>query len=223
MARCCDPGVQGRRLAAVLLADQGHTGESERLDHLRGAVCRTVVDHDDLELGIVARRQRPDRGPDPELFVERRDHDGDRGKVAGRRAGGRDLSRMPSGQRQQQEDAQHRQSSQGDQCDLEHLDDGVRAPYDAGHQLALKALRRARRVPGRRSTDRRGDGVEGVAALLELIDQVPSAATVWVRSPPPSCSITTAPSRPRGIPPATIFSTPGLAQSSVSRSVKTAR
>ena len=54
---------------------------------------------------------------------------------------------MPSGQRQQQQDAQHREDSQGDQCDLEHLDDGVCAPDDAGQQLALKALRRARPVP----------------------------------------------------------------------------
>ena len=57
-------------------------------------------------------------GPTPELLVERRDHDGDRGKVRGAERGGRDLLRVPSGQRQQQQRAQRCEGSQGDQANL---------------------------------------------------------------------------------------------------------
>jgi hypothetical protein len=50
-----------------------------------------------------------------------------------------------------------------------------------------------------------------------------SAATVCARFPPPSWNMITAPRPPRGIAAATIFATPGLAQSAVPRLVNTTR
>jgi hypothetical protein len=52
-----DPGVQRGGFTPIGLADDLNAVQREPLDELGGPVCGAVVDDDDLELRIVARRE----------------------------------------------------------------------------------------------------------------------------------------------------------------------
>ncbi|MER7499443.1 hypothetical protein AB0L05_16465 [Nonomuraea pusilla] len=56
-----------------------------------------------------------------------------------------------------------------------------------------------------------------------LVSSRSTASTVWARSPPASCIITTAPRPLAGVPALTMAGTPGRLQSLVSRSVRATR
>ena len=73
-----DRRVPGRPGAAVLLAEQAHSVVAGREPggDLRGAVARTVVDHDQLEVRAgLTQQHRADRRSDRPLGVERRHDD----------------------------------------------------------------------------------------------------------------------------------------------------
>ena len=78
---------------------------------------------------------------------------------------------MAARQQEQQQGAQDGQSCQEEQRELQHVDRDVREPHHAGQQVTPDTLSSRRPVPGRGSLDRAGDGVEGVAALLQVLDQ----------------------------------------------------
>ena len=77
-----DAAVEGGRFAAVGLLDHPDVGQAEVPHDAGGVVGRAVVDHDHLDLRVVARDQGPDgRGDVGRLVVGRHDHR-DRAEVA---------------------------------------------------------------------------------------------------------------------------------------------
>ena len=84
-----DTGVQGDRLALVGLPDHPDIGQAQGFDVRRGAVGRSVVDHDHFDVRIVALGERTHRGADADCFVVRGDDDRDRRRLcsAARHAG----------------------------------------------------------------------------------------------------------------------------------------
>ncbi len=114
VASGCDATVQCFGLAAVLLAQNQRT-DVQSFNELGGGVGRSVVDDDDLEVRVVAGRERLDGPLDADGLVEGRHHDRDgrherlvRGSLACE-------ARVPAGKPQQQKHAQAEQECRRDE------------------------------------------------------------------------------------------------------------
>ena len=75
----CEPMIERARLAAVFERDQMHSRVlAERtLDHLRGLVLGSVVDHDNFDPNVLTCEDLPNGPLDHAFFVERRDQHAD--------------------------------------------------------------------------------------------------------------------------------------------------
>ena len=73
--------IQGRRLAVIRLQKQSHSRDRVQMcpHKLGGAICGTVVHHQDFELRIVGIQRRANRIQDHGFFVIRGDQDADLG------------------------------------------------------------------------------------------------------------------------------------------------
>ena len=113
------PVFRAAGLPALACRITRDVGQARAARRCRGAVGRPVVDHDDLQLGVVTGGQRPHRRAMPELLVVRRDDHRDRRAGRERSVGGAPGRPGPplvaSREDEQEERPEHRQHGQREQ------------------------------------------------------------------------------------------------------------
>ena len=216
-----DAGVQRRGLAAVGLADDPDAARSPSASTIvGGAVGGAVVDDDDLEVRVVARRQRADGALDADRLVVGGHDDRDRRRTVPR-PWRRRRARVPGGRRA----ARRAATRSGDEDARRRRSASASAPVSqkarrTAHRNAIAAQRARRAAPPARprpalrpSSSRSGNERGSPARCSRGIELRERGHGLRCGSPPPSWSITIPPRPAGGVALATIRATPGRAQS----------
>ncbi len=168
-----DPRVEGRGLATVLLAQHADPLEREPLGDLGRAVGRAVVHDDDLEVRVVARRERADGTLDPDRLVVRRNDDRDRRQVRGSQWPPPLRAKLVHGETEHEHDAGGEEERDEADDELEHTDEREPEADGRSKDHAAAALPRGSRRRDRARVQARelGDGDEPEPALPQARDQ----------------------------------------------------
>ena len=191
------PALSALALPPLGLPDDPDVGQAQRSATSAVPSVGPVVDDHHLEVRMVARGERPDRRVDALLLVVRRNHHGDRRQKSpdrwGRSRAGVGCRRASTSSTDRPGDRQHRERVMERQLHQAHQQAG--RAYEPAHQpCPERAGRTVARMPGGRGVDRARSRCRRCSrgAAVRSIRQAERGHRL-ARSPPPSCSMTTAP------------------------------